>query len=100
MAAPALAPSGDDHADEEQDMIMARAESPVDQAKAAFDEEAGESLCEKKFFDERAEVAALLRQLVGAQFASPESQVDGAFLKAHESVTQIVRLCVRRPAVR
>lgn len=65
----------------------------ADAADAAADA-AGESLCEKKFFDERAEVAALLLRLVGAPESEGEgeSAVDAAFLQSHAAVTQIVRL--------
>jgi hypothetical protein len=76
----------------DQDADMTRAESLTLPPVAAYDEEAGESLCEKKFFDERAEVAALLQRLVDAQLAAPESEVDAEFLKDHEAVTQIVRV--------
>ncbi|RLN95357.1 hypothetical protein BBJ28_00014498 [Nothophytophthora sp. Chile5] len=55
-------------------------------------DEGGESSCEKRFFEERAQVLELLQQLVAARFPTPESDVDRAFEDKHTTVTQIVCL--------
>lgn len=62
-------------------------------AAAAGDEEltGEESCCEKKFFDEREQVAQLLRELLAKQFPAHESEVDAEFELKFKTITTIVR---------
>lgn len=50
-----------------------------------------ESCCEKKFFDEREQVAQLLRELLAKQFPAHESDVDAEFEFKFKTITAIVR---------
>lgn len=50
-----------------------------------------ESCCEKKFFDEREQVAQLLRELLAKQFPAHESDVDAEFELKFKTITAIVR---------
>lgn len=60
------------------------------------DELVGEESCsEKKFFDEREQVAQLLQELLDAEFATHESDVDAAFSQRFKTITSIVRVCMR-----
>lgn len=65
----------------------ATAEDAVDLA----DLNGEESCCEKKFFDEREQVAQLLRELLAKQFPAHESDVDAEFELKFNTITAIVR---------